>query len=130
MDPILQVQNISTRYKLNKQKINSIKEYLIKKIKLEIEYVEFTALNDISFTLNKGEILGIIGLNGAGKSTLLKIIAGILRPTSGKVICRGTIAPLIELGAGFNEELSGKENIILNGLLLGHSKKKDQRNNG
>ena len=123
MEPILQVQNVSMHFKHTKQKITSLKEYLIKRIKNQIELNEFIALQDISFDVNRGELFGIIGLNGAGKSTLLKIIAGILKPTSGKVIRKGTVAPLIELGAGFNGDLSGYENIFLNGMLLGYSKK-------
>jgi len=122
MEPILQVQNVSMYFKHTKQKITSLKEYLIKRIKNQIELNEFIALQDISFDVNRGELFGIIGLNGAGKSTLLKIIAGILKPTSGKVIRKGTVAPLIELGAGFNGDLSGYENIFLNGMLLGYSK--------
>ena len=122
MEPILQVQNVSMHFKHTKQKITSLKEYLIKRIKNQIELNEFIALQDISFDVNRGELFGIIGLNGAGKSTLLKIIAGILKPTSGKVIRKGTVAPLIELGAGFNGDLSGYENIFLNGMLLGYSK--------
>jgi ABC-type polysaccharide/polyol phosphate transport system, ATPase component len=122
MDPILQVREVSMHFRHAKQKITSLKEYLIKQSKRQIEYNEFVALQDISFTVDRGELFGIIGLNGAGKSTLLKIIAGILKPTSGKVIRKGTVAPLIELGAGFNGDLSGYENIFLNGLLLGYSK--------
>lgn len=122
MEPILQVQNVSMHFKHSKQKVTSLKEFLIKRLKNQIEYSEYIALNDISFTVDRGELFGIIGLNGAGKSTLLKIIAGILKPSSGKVIRKGTIAPLIELGAGFNGDLSGYENIFLNGLLLGYSK--------
>jgi ABC-type polysaccharide/polyol phosphate transport system ATPase subunit len=95
----------------------------VKKLKRQITYVDFQALQDINLKVNKGEIFGIIGHNGAGKSTLLKIISGILKPTTGKVILNGKIAPLIELGAGFNGDLSGLENIYINGLLLGYPKK-------
>jgi len=123
MDPILQVHKVSMHFKHTKQKITSLKEFLIKHAKNQIEYSEYIALEDITFTVDRGELFGIIGLNGAGKSTLLKIIAGILKPTAGKVIRRGTVAPLIELGAGFNGDLSGLENIFLNGLLLGYSKR-------
>ena len=122
-DIAIKVQNVSMKYRMATEKITSIKYYLIKRIKKEIQYVDFYALQDINFEVKKGEVFGIIGLNGAGKSTLLKIIAGIIKPTSGKVVRNGTIAPLIELGAGFNSELSGLENIYLNGLILGYSKK-------
>lgn len=122
-DIAIKVQNISMRYRLATEKITSFKYYFIKRIKNQLEYKEFYALSNINFEVCKGEVFGIIGLNGAGKSTLLKIIAGILKPTEGNVMRKGSIAPLIELGAGFNGELSGIENIYLNGLLLGYSKK-------
>lgn len=117
------VQNVSMKFRMPTEKITSLKYYFIKRVKKQISYVDFHALDDVSFEVKKGEVFGIVGLNGAGKSTLLKIIAGILKPTSGKVIRHGTIAPLIELGAGFNAELSGYENIFLNGLVLGYSRK-------
>ncbi|MBM7567977.1 ABC-type polysaccharide/polyol phosphate transport system ATPase subunit [Paenibacillus sacheonensis] len=105
------------------EKIDSLKNFFIKKVRNEIKYEEFFALKQVNFSIRKGEVYGIIGMNGAGKSTLLKIIAGVLKPTSGRVLKRGSVAPLIELGAGFNGELSGYENIFLNGLLMGYSKK-------
>lgn len=86
-------------------------------------YTQFTALNDINFEVKKGEVIGLMGLNGSGKSTLLKVIAGVMKPTKGKVTVRGSVAPLIEVGAGFNNDLSGRENIYLNGMLLGYSRK-------
>lgn len=119
----IKLENVSMKYRMASEKISSIKYYFIQKMRKKISYVDFHALNDINFEIYKGEVFGIVGLNGAGKSTLLKIIAGILKPTSGKVTKNGTIAPLIELGAGFNGELSGLENIYLNGLVLGYSKK-------
>ncbi|WP_195573529.1 ABC transporter ATP-binding protein [Paenibacillus sp. 1001270B_150601_E10] len=119
----LEVKNVSMKYRLATEKINSMKHYLIKKMRREIQYEDFYALNDVSFTINKGEVFGIVGRNGAGKSTLLKIVSGILKPTQGEVIRRGTIAPMIELGAGFNGDLTGFENIYMNGLVLGHSRK-------
>jgi ABC-type polysaccharide/polyol phosphate transport system ATPase subunit len=119
----IEVNNVSMKYRLTTEKVDSIKQYLIKRVKKEIQYEDFYALNDVSFTVPKGEVFGIIGLNGAGKSTLLKVISGILKPTSGSVKVHGTIAPLIELGAGFNGDLTGIENIYLNGLILGYSKK-------
>jgi len=119
----LEVRNVSMEYKMPSEKITSLKEMFIKRLKRQVRYKTLRALDNVSFEVKKGEVFGIIGLNGAGKSTLLKIVAGILKPTSGEVIRRGTIAPLIELGAGFNGQLSGLENIFLNGLLLGYSKK-------
>lgn len=118
----IEVSNLTMRYRLATEKIDSFKQYLIKRVKREIQYEDFHALNDVSFSVRKGEVFGIIGNNGAGKSTLLKIIAGVLKPSSGSVRKEGTLAPLIELGAGFNPDLTGKENIYMNGLLLGYSK--------
>jgi ABC-2 type transport system ATP-binding protein/lipopolysaccharide transport system ATP-binding protein len=123
MAAILQVQDVSMHFKQPNQKITALKEYLIKRVNRQIKYSEVTALQNVSFSVDRGEIFGIIGLNGAGKSTLLKIIAGILKPSTGNIIRNGSVAPMIELGAGFNGELTGYENIFLNGLLLGHSKK-------
>lgn len=119
----IEVNNVSMKYRLATEKVDSIKQYLIKRAKGEFHYEDFYALNNVSFSVAKGEVFGIIGLNGAGKSTLLKIISGILKPTDGSVKVQGKIAPLIELGAGFNGDLSGVENIYLNGLMLGYSKK-------
>lgn len=119
----IEVKNVSMKYRLASEKIDSLKYYLIKRVKRQLTYEDFYSLNNVSFKVNKGEVFGIIGMNGAGKSTLLKIISGILKPTEGTISIKGSIAPLIELGAGFNGDLSGKENIYLNGLLLGYSKK-------
>lgn len=120
---IIQVQNISMKFNLMEEKIDTLKEYVIKLIKGKLFYNEFIALKDVSFNVEKGEILGIIGFNGAGKSTLLKILAGVLKPSAGKVVVNGNVAPLIEVGAGFDPELTAKENIFLNGAILGHSRK-------
>ncbi|RAT98747.1 ABC transporter ATP-binding protein [Brevibacillus sp. Leaf182] len=122
-DIVIQLSNVTMKYRIATEKIDSLKHFLIKKLNREIQYADFFALKEVSFTVQKGEVLGIVGMNGAGKSTLLKIIAGVLKPTSGTVKRRGSIAPLIELGAGFNDDLTGAENINLNGLLLGYSKK-------
>lgn len=119
----VRVSQVSMKYRIASEKIHSMKHYLIKRIKKQITYEDFYALSNIDFEVYKGEVFGVIGLNGAGKSTLFKVIAGILKPTEGQVYRKGTIAPLIELGAGFNGELSGWENIYLNGLILGYSKK-------
>lgn len=122
-DIVLEVNNVSMKYRLATEKVTSIKHYLIKKMKREMQYEDFYALKNVTFSVEKGEIFGIVGTNGAGKSTLLKLISGILKPSEGTVKRRGTLAPLIELGAGFNGDLSGLENIYLNGLILGYSRK-------
>lgn len=119
----IQVQDVHIRFNLSKEQVNGIKEYLVKLIKRELLFEEFWALKGITLDIKKGEVFGIVGLNGAGKSTLLKVIAGVLEPTKGKVKINGTIAPLIELGAGFDMELTARENIYLNGAILGYSKK-------
>jgi len=110
-------------FNLSKDKVMGIKEYVIKALKRQLFYEEFWALKDISFTVGKGEVFGIMGLNGAGKSTLLKIIAGVFRPTKGSVTIRGELAPLLELGAGFDPEFSARNNIYMNGAMFGHSPK-------
>lgn len=119
----IEVSNVTMKYRLATERVDSFKHFFVKKMKKEISYEDFFALRNVSFSVKKGEVLGIIGNNGAGKSTLLKIIAGVIKPTTGTITRRGSIAPLIELGAGFNGELTGIENIKLNGLLLGYSKK-------
>lgn len=110
------------KFNLMEKKVDNLKEYVIKLVKNELRYQEFWALKDITFALAKGERLGILGLNGAGKSTLLKIIAGVLKPTQGTVSIKGRIAPLLELGAGFDPQYTGAENIYLYGAVLGYSK--------
>lgn len=122
MDTAIKVDGVSMLFNLSSEKIDSIKEYFIKIARRELHYQEFWALKNISFELGKGESLGIIGLNGSGKSTLLKIISGILKPTKGSVETIGSIAPLIELGAGFDANLSARENIYLNGAILGYNR--------
>lgn len=118
---VIKVQDVSMHFNLMEEKVDSLKEYFMKLIKGKLLYNDFIALQHVSFTVEKGEILGLIGLNGAGKSTLLKILAGVLAPTTGKVMVKGKIAPLIEVGAGFDPELTARENIFLNGAILGHS---------
>ena len=122
MSVAIKIDNVSMMFNLSSEKIDSIKEYLIKFFKREIHFQKFYALNNVSFELEKGDSLGIIGLNGSGKSTLLKVISGILKPTEGTVSTVGSIAPLIELGAGFDSNLSARENIYLNGAILGYSR--------
>ncbi|HAU86026.1 MAG TPA: teichoic acid ABC transporter ATP-binding protein [Lachnospiraceae bacterium] len=110
------------RYNISSQKVDNLKEYFIKFVKKEIMFNEFLALNDVTFQINKGDRLGILGLNGAGKSTLLKVIAGVQKPSEGSVKVKGRIVPLLELGAGFDKEYTGAENIYLYGTVLGYSK--------
>lgn len=117
------VDNVSMRFNLSSEKVDNIKEYIIKSIKHQISFDEFWSLKNVSFSVEKGDRLGILGLNGAGKSTLLKIIAGVYKPTEGKVIRKGKVVPLLELGAGFDPQYTGRENIFLYGTVLGYSKK-------
>lgn len=121
--PAVEVKNVSILFNLNKEKVDNLKEYFVKFVTRKLMFTEFWALRDISFTVEKGERLGILGFNGAGKSTLLKTIAGVLKPTKGSVRVHGVIAPLLELGAGFDSNYSGKENIFLYGATMGYSRK-------
>ncbi len=120
---IIEVKDVEMHFNMNKEKIDSLKEYVIKLAQRQLMYEDFVALDKVSVDIKKGEVFGIIGYNGSGKSTLLKAIAGILKPTSGTIKVYGTIAPLIELGAGFDLDLTARENIFLNGSVLGFSKK-------
>ena len=120
-DIVIEVNNVSMKFNLSREKIDSLKEYIIKRIKKKITYDEFWALQGINLTVRKGEAVALIGLNGCGKSTLLKTIEGILKTTRGYVKNWGTVAPLIELGAGFDIDLTAKENVYLNGAILGYS---------
>lgn len=119
---VLKVNNVSMKFNLSKEKTDSLKDYIIKSIKKEIKYNEYWALRDINFTLNQGDRIGILGMNGAGKSTLLKVIAGVYKPTEGKITKDGVIVPLLELGAGFDPQYTGAENIFLYGAVMGLSK--------
>ncbi|MDD2522070.1 MAG: ABC transporter ATP-binding protein [Anaerolineaceae bacterium] len=118
---IVRLENVSVSYRLPSERIGTFKEYAIRKIQRKIKIQDFWALTDFSLQINEGEVFGIIGNNGAGKSTLLKVISRVLKPTRGRVVVYGRIAPLLELGAGFHPELSGRENVFLNGALLGYS---------
>ena len=119
-DYAIEVKNVSLEFCLYSENGSSIKEYFIKKVKREISKDSFWALKDISFNVKKGEAVGLVGKNGCGKSTMLKTIAGVLTPTMGTVKVNGTVAPMIELGAGFDPELTARENIFLNGAILGY----------
>lgn len=123
MSNIIEVNNVTMKFNMANEKIDGLKEYFIKLTKRELYYNEFIALNNISVDIQQGDVFGIVGLNGSGKSTLLKIISGILKPSSGSVSVKGSISPLIELGAGFDFNLTARENVILNGLVLGYTKK-------
>jgi len=116
------LENVTMVFNMASESLNSLKEYFIKLVKRELFFKEFYALKNISLTIKKGEVVGIVGTNGSGKSTLLKIIAGVLEPSSGRCLTNGKIAPLIELGAGFVQDLTARENIYLNGALLGYSR--------
>lgn len=122
-DIAVDIQNVSMRFKLPTEKVTSIKEYVIRKARKKLSYREFWALKDVSFTIGKGEAWALVGVNGSGKSTLLKIISDIFAPTKGQVITTGSVAPMINLGAGFDPDLSARENIFLNGTVLGYKRK-------
>jgi ABC-type polysaccharide/polyol phosphate transport system ATPase subunit len=119
----IKVEDVGMEFTLNKEKVDNLKEYVIKFLKRDLKYTKFWAVRHISFEVEKGDKLGIIGLNGAGKSTLLKIISGVIKPTEGSIEMKGNIVPLLELGSGFDQEYTGRENIFLKGALLGYSKK-------
>ena len=119
----VELKDIGMQFNMSSEKLQSLKEYFLKFIKMQLKFEKFSALDNVSFEIKKGDVFGIVGLNGCGKSTTLKIISGILKPTSGTVKTQGVIAPLIELGAGFDMELTARENIYLNGSVLGYSKK-------
>lgn len=120
---MVDVKDVTIRFNLANQKVDNLKEYFIKLVKRELMFQEFLALKNVSFQVRKGEAWGIVGTNGSGKSTLLKAICGILKPYKGSISIRGTVAPLIELGAGFDGNMTARENIFLNGCVLGHSEK-------
>lgn len=122
MEHMIEVDHVSMRFNLASERTDNLKEYFIKMISGKLNFREFYALRDVSFTVGRGESLGVLGANGAGKSTLLKCIAGIYPPSEGKVTVRGVIAPLIELGAGFDADLTARENVFLNGAVMGFSK--------
>lgn len=120
---MIDVDHVTIRFNLANQKVDNLKEYFIKLIKKELLFQEFLAVKDVSFQVREGEAWGLIGTNGSGKSTMLKAISGILKPYKGSISVNGSVAPLIELGAGFDQELTARENILLNGCVLGHSEK-------
>lgn len=121
INSIIEAEHMSLCYRMSYDRVRSVKEYLVQLVKGKIKYEKFWALQDVSFQVKKGEVLGIVGHNGAGKSTLLKVISGILKPTNGRVTVNGTVVPMLELGSGFDFDLTGRENIFLNGAILGYS---------
>lgn len=122
-DYVVDIDNLTIRFNLASEKVSDLKEYFVKLIKRELMFQEFLALQDVTLKVKRGESWGLIGVNGSGKSTLLKAACGILKPYKGTIDIRGNIAPLIELGAGFDYNMTARENIFLNGTVLGHSRK-------
>jgi ABC-2 type transport system ATP-binding protein len=117
------LEAVSVRYRVPSERVGTFKEYFIRRLKGQVQMRTFWALQNVALDVYPGEVFGLVGVNGAGKSTLLKVVARVLRPTKGRVVVRGRVAPLLELGAGFHPELTGKENIFLNGALLGFSRR-------
>jgi ABC-2 type transport system ATP-binding protein len=123
LEPIIRLENVSIRYQVPRERIRTFKEYAIHWLQRKVQFQSFWALKEVSLEVTKGEVMGIIGQNGAGKSTLLKLIARVIRPSIGRVWVKGKVSPLLELGAGFHPELTGRENVFLNGAMLGFTRK-------
>lgn len=124
---VIKVDGVTQRFRVMQERPDTLRELFSKFLRHEVKFHDFDAVKDVSLEVSCGQMVGVIGRNGSGKSTLLKIIAGVYKPTAGRVHIEGTLAPLIELGAGFHHELTGRENILLNGLLMGYSKEEMQR---
>lgn len=122
MTDAITASQLSVRYATSDERIRSFKEYILQRLRRAVRFREIVALDNVSFEVEHGEIFGVIGANGAGKSSLLKVISRVISPSSGRIIVRGRVAPLLELGAGFHPDLTGRENIFLNGTLLGYPK--------
>jgi ABC-type polysaccharide/polyol phosphate transport system ATPase subunit len=120
---VIRANGVSVQYRVPQERIGSFKEYMIRYIQRQIKHNSFLALDNVSLNVNQGEVFGIVGENGAGKSTFLKLIAKVLRPTRGRIWVKGRVAPLLEVGAGFHPELTGRENVYLNGAMLGFTQK-------
>lgn len=118
---MIEVNHVSLCYRMPAERVSGMKEFLVQALQGKLQYKEFWALQDVNFSIEKGEVLGLVGANGAGKSTMLKVISGILKPTKGTVTAHGNIVPMLELGSGFDLELTGRENVFLNGAILGYS---------
>ena len=123
MDPIITLDHVSMCFRMDVNRTTNLKEWFVRRAKGQQKYEDFYALRDLSLKVERGEVLGIVGRNGSGKSTMLKIVSGIYKPTSGKAVSAGRVAPMLELGSGFDDELSGRENIFLNGAILGFTEK-------
>ena len=121
MEKVITVNNVSMGYRIDRSKVSSLKEWAVSKLKRQLKNEMFWALKDVSFDVDRGDVVGIIGRNGAGKSTILKLISGLFKPTEGTIDTKGRIVPMLELGSGFDPELTGRENIFLNGAILGYS---------
>ena len=119
---MIEANNVTVTYRLTKNRLANFKEYVVNFLTRKLAYEEFHALNGVSFQVEKGDVVGFVGRNGAGKSTTLKVISGILKPTTGSVTVYGNVVPMLELGSGFDFDLSGRENIFLNGAILGYDK--------
>lgn len=120
-EKIIEVKDVTMRFRMANDRLSGLKEYVVQRLRGKIKYDEFEALKHVSFHVNKGEVVGLVGHNGAGKSTMLKVLSGIFKPTEGSVTVKGNIAPMLELGSGFDFDLTGRENIYLNGAILGYS---------
>ena len=118
---VIEVNDVTMRFRMTTDRIRSLKELMVRKLQGKVQYTEFEALKHVSFDVRRGEVVGLIGRNGAGKSTILKVLSGILKPTEGSVLVRGNVAPMLELGSGFDMDMTGRENILLNGAILGYS---------
>lgn len=119
---VIEISDVTMRFRIANDRINSFKEFIVKSLRRQITYRDFYALRHVSFDVRRGEVVGLIGRNGAGKSTLLKVISGILKPTGGSAVVYGNVAPMLELGSGFDMDMTGRENIYLNGAILGYTK--------
>jgi len=122
-ETVIKVENVGMEFNLSQEKVDNLKEYVIKFMKKELRFQPFWALKNVSFEVKKGDRLGFVGLNGAGKTTMLKLIAGVMKPTQGNITVKGKISPLLALGAGFDPDYTGRENVFLYGAMLGYSKK-------
>ena len=120
MEKVITVNKVSMGYRIDRSKVSSLKEWAVSKLKRQLKHEMFWALKDVSFDVDRGDVVGIIGRNGAGKSTILKLISGLFKPTEGTIDTKGRIVPMLELGSGFDPELTGRENIFLNGAILGY----------
>ena len=127
MNNMIDVRDVTMRFIMEQERTDTLKEYMVKLVKRNLKYTGFTALRDVSFSVRTGDSVALIGQNGSGKSTMLKLIAGVMDPTKGSVTVNGSIAPLIELSAGFDPDLTGRENVFLNGALLGYRRPFMQR---